>query len=182
MQGLKVRSLVGKLRSHMLCGIAKKEEIISTCQQGYLFEEVKSNFFSFLCFPVYSETNIMNTDCFFCMGAQSCPALCNPMDYSPLVSPVCGIIQARILERVAISYSRESSRPGDWTHMSCKSPALQSYSLSLNHWRSPWVYITFIIEGGRGNITFLKTCTQTKIYKDIQLLSPLSRKCDSYLC
>ena len=31
MQGLKVQSLVGKLRSHILCGIAKKEGTISTC-------------------------------------------------------------------------------------------------------------------------------------------------------
>jgi len=37
-----------------------------------------------------------------CMCAQSCPALCNPMDSSP-DSSVHGIFQARILERVAIS-------------------------------------------------------------------------------
>ena len=44
-----------------------------------------------------------------CLVAQLCPTLCNPMDYSPLGSSVRGIFQARILERVDISFSRESS-------------------------------------------------------------------------
>ena len=39
--------------------------------------------------------------------AQSCPTLCNPMDCSPPGSSVHGILQARILEWVAISFSRE---------------------------------------------------------------------------
>ena len=38
--------------------------------------------------------------------AQSCPALCDPMDCSPSGSSVHGILQARILEWVAISFSR----------------------------------------------------------------------------
>ena len=38
-----------------------------------------------------------------------CVQLCNPMDYSPPDSSVHGIFQARILEQVAISSSRESS-------------------------------------------------------------------------
>ena len=41
--------------------------------------------------------------------AQSCPTLCDPMDCSPLGSPVHGIFQARILEWVAIHFSRGSS-------------------------------------------------------------------------
>ena len=44
---------------------------------------------------------------------------CNPMDCSPLGSAVHGILQARILEWVAISYSRGSSRPKDQTWVSC---------------------------------------------------------------
>ena len=40
-----------------------------------------------------------------CSVAQSCPALCDPIDYSPPGFSVHGIIQARILEYVAISYS-----------------------------------------------------------------------------
>ena len=41
--------------------------------------------------------------------AQLCPTLFNPMDYSPPGSSVHGIVQARILEWVAISFSRGSS-------------------------------------------------------------------------
>ena len=36
---------------------------------------------------------------------QSCPTLCDPIDSSPPGSPVPGILQARTLERVAISFS-----------------------------------------------------------------------------
>ena len=36
---------------------------------------------------------------------QSCPTLCDPIDGSPSGSPVLGILQARTLEWVAISFS-----------------------------------------------------------------------------
>ena len=51
--------------------------------------------------------------------AQLYPALCNPMDCSPPGSSVHGILQARILEWVAISFSRGSSWPWDRTQVSC---------------------------------------------------------------
>ena len=54
-----------------------------------------------------------------CVHAQLCPTLCDPMDCSPLGSSVHDIFQARILEWVAISISRGSSRPRNWTHVSC---------------------------------------------------------------
>ena len=47
-----------------------------------------------------------------------CPTLCDPMDCSPPGSTVHGILQARILEWVAISFSRGSSRPRDQTQVS----------------------------------------------------------------
>ena len=49
---------------------------------------------------------------------QSCPTLCGPMDWSLPDSSVYGILQARILEWVAISFSRGSSRPRDRTQVS----------------------------------------------------------------
>ena len=49
----------------------------------------------------------------------SCPTLCNPMDCSLTGSSIHGIFQARILEWVAISFSRRSSQPRDWTWVSC---------------------------------------------------------------
>ena len=45
--------------------------------------------------------------------AQSCPTLCDPMDYSLPGSSVHGIFQARVLEWVAISFSRRASQPRD---------------------------------------------------------------------
>ena len=51
--------------------------------------------------------------------AYLCPTLCDPMDCSPPSSSVHGISQARILEWVAMSSSRESSRPRDRTRISC---------------------------------------------------------------
>ena len=52
---------------------------------------------------------------------QSYPTLSNPMDCSPTGSSVRGILQARILEWVAILFSRGSSRPRDRTGVSCSS-------------------------------------------------------------
>ena len=49
----------------------------------------------------------------------SCLTLCEPMDCSLQGSSVHGISQARILEWVAIPFSRGSSWPKDWTWVSC---------------------------------------------------------------
>ena len=50
---------------------------------------------------------------------QSCPTLCNPMGRSLKGSSVHEIFQARVLEWVAISFSRGSSQPRDRTQVSC---------------------------------------------------------------
>ena len=58
--------------------------------------------------------------------AQLCPTLCDPVDRSPPVSSVHGILQAGILEWVAISFSRGSSR----SRIEPRSPALQADALT----------------------------------------------------
>ena len=50
---------------------------------------------------------------------QLCPTLCDSMDYSPPGSSVHGILQARILEWVAIPFSRGSSWPRDQIWVFC---------------------------------------------------------------
>ena len=50
---------------------------------------------------------------------QSCLTLCDPMDCGLLGSSIHAILQARILEWVAISFSRGSSPLRDATHVSC---------------------------------------------------------------
>ena len=57
--------------------------------------------------------------------AQSCLILCDPVDQSPPDSSVHGILQARVLEWVAISFSRDLSNPG----IKPRAPALQTDSL-----------------------------------------------------
>ena len=67
-----------------------------------------------------------------CPVAQSCPTLCNPMDCSPLGASVHGILQARILEWVAMPSSRGSSRPRDGPRNSCIScPAGRFFTAEL---------------------------------------------------
>ena len=56
-----------------------------------------------------------------CMCAQSCVTLCDHMGCSPPGSFVRGVLQARILQRIIISYSRWSSWRKDRTHVSCLS-------------------------------------------------------------
>ena len=79
--------------------------------------------------------------------SKSCPTSCIPMDCSLPGSSVYRIFQARMLEWVAISFSRGSSRPRDWTLVSCNASRffffLQADSLQTevagflrlsNHW------------------------------------------------
>ena len=57
--------------------------------------------------------------------AQLCPTLCDPVDYSPPGSSIHGILQARVLEWVAISFSRDLPDPG----IEPRSPTLQADAL-----------------------------------------------------
>ena len=75
-----------------------------------------------------------------------CLTLCDPMDCKLPGSSVHGISQARILELVAISFSRDPSHPGI-EPVSLASPLLQVDSLPLGHLGSPksllvWVSVT----------------------------------------
>ena len=66
-----------------------------------------------------------------CVCTQSCPTLCNPIHCSLPGSSLCGTLQARILEQFAISFSRGSSWPRDWTLISWIS---YTGRWSLYHW------------------------------------------------
>ena len=62
---------------------------------------------------------------------QLCLTLCNPMDCSPPDSSVHGILHARILERVAIHFSRESFQP-------------REYFITLYMWHAWWALVSCI--------------------------------------
>ena len=57
--------------------------------------------------------------CMLAKSLQLCPSLCNPMDCSLPGSFFHAILQAKILEWVAIPFSRGSSQPRDQTCVSC---------------------------------------------------------------
>ena len=63
----------------------------------------------YFCFIDYAKA----FDCVKSEFTQSCSTLSDPMDYSLPGSSVYGIFQARVLDWVAISFSRESSQPRD---------------------------------------------------------------------
>ena len=73
--------------------------------------------------------------CCCCSVAKSCPTFCW-WDYSPSTSSLHGVFQARILEWVAISFSRGSSWMTDWT---CVSSNGKKILLPLSHHGSPQV-------------------------------------------
>ena len=68
---------------------------------------------------MHTRTQSIDKEDVLVLATQSCPTLCNHMDCSPPGSSVHGIFQARILEWVAISFSRGLSWPRDWTWVSC---------------------------------------------------------------
>ena len=70
------------------------------------------------------QDNVLETswpaDLFVCvLVVQSYLTLCNPMDCNWPGSSVHGILKARILEWVAVAFSKGSSQPRDWTWVSC---------------------------------------------------------------
>ena len=77
--------------------------LLLSCIQGYCYHLSKFHIY------VLDEGEV----------TQSCPTLCDPVDCSLPGSSVQGILQARVLEWVAISFSRGSSRPRDRTQVSC---------------------------------------------------------------
>ena len=86
---------------------------------GYFFNNVcKGNSLETLCFTLEQKEGLTEV-------AQLQLTLCNPIDCSGPGSSIHGILQARILEWVAISFSRRTSQPG----IEPGSPALQADSL-----------------------------------------------------
>ena len=75
---------------------------------------------------------------------QSCLTLCGPMDCSPPGSPVRGVLQATVLERVAMPSSSGSSLPRDQSCVSCVSCIAGGF-FTLRHWGRPRWTITCII-------------------------------------
>ena len=80
---------------------------------------IKKNFFQIYKTIQVRINNYTDSLCCCCLVAKSCPTLCDLMDCSPPGSSVCGISQARILEWVAILFSRGFFWPRDQIQASC---------------------------------------------------------------
>ena len=80
----------------------------------------------------------MTLTCVRVKSLQSCPTLCEPMDQSPRLSSVHGILQSRILEWVAMPSSRVSSWPRDQTCVSYISCLGRWVPHHLCHLGFPW--------------------------------------------
>ena len=78
-----------------------------------------------LFFPFWLLFMLLSTATAAAESLQSCPTLCDPIDGSPPGSPVPGILQARTLEWVAISFSlslvhlRSPSKDGIVVYLGC---------------------------------------------------------------
>ena len=83
-----------------------------TCT-GFIFTSRKTDIFVILSFHPWSWYITIYSE-----WSCSVVSLCNPMDCTLLRSSIHGIFQARILESVAISFSRGSSQFRDWTQVS----------------------------------------------------------------
>ena len=70
-------------------------------------------------FSLVDWPSLLFSYCYCYLVTKLCPTLCDPMDCSPPSSTAHRISQARILEWVAISFSRGSFLPRNQTHISC---------------------------------------------------------------
>ena len=71
--------------------------------------------------------------CAHAQSLQSCPTLCDPVDYSPPGSSVHGILQARILKWVAMVHGSGDLPDSEIKPASPGASALQADSLPLSH-------------------------------------------------
>ena len=83
---------------------------------------------TFFFFHTHMRSSKKSITPYMCLATWLCLTLCSPLDYSPPGSSVHRIFQGRILESVAISFSRRSSRSRDKPR-SPVSPPLQADSL-----------------------------------------------------
>ena len=105
------------LLSYMSCSYILEIKPLSVASFANIFTQS----INFLC-VLFNVSFAEQKDASFCPFAHFCPTLCNPMDCSLPGSSDHGIFQARILQWVAISFSRDLPYPGTEP----RSPALQA--------------------------------------------------------
>ena len=122
-------SIIGKGNKYLI-----KILIVSINIQGIVLGTLCMLIFTFLAppqkKPKISKLKLLSRLCVPVNACSAMPDSLSPMDCSPPDSSVHGILQARILEWVAIPFSSRSSWPRDWTCISCIGRQV------LYHWAS----------------------------------------------
>ena len=101
--------------------------------------------------------------CVCAKSLQSCLSLCNPMDCSPPGSSVHGILQARILEWVAMPFSRGSSWPRDRTHVSYVSCTGKWIFTTSATWEAQLIFSVVLISAEQQSDLVTHTHIHTRI-------------------
>ena len=114
---------------------------VLTCP-GLVFKTCSFPFYSLL--PILPPTKaklcfcedpfVMYYSACFLSVAKSCPTLCDPWTIARQNCSVHGILQARILEWVAVPFSRGSSQPRDWTQVSRTADRFFTTECSILTW------------------------------------------------
>ena len=112
----------------------------------------------------------------FSSVAQSCLTLCDPMDCSLPGSSVHGIFQARVLEWVAISFSKGSSQPRDRTRVS--RIAGRRFTIWATREDGVWMYVWMYGCHQTHQIVYIKyvLCFVCQLYPDIASLKNISKR------
>ena len=106
--------------------------------------------------PNYTRNLIISHCC--SSVTKSCPTRCNPMNCNPPDSSVHGIFQARILQWVAIFFSRRASWPRNRTHLSWIG---RQILYCLSHMGSP-IYHDFCLNWHLHNLRCICCCLVAK--------------------
>ena len=93
---------------------------------------LEANIFALICLLLHTHTHTYESEVKV-LVTQSCPTLWDPMDCSQPDCSVHGILQARILQWVAIPFSRGSSQPRDRTRVSFTAGSFFTNWAKINH-------------------------------------------------
>ena len=103
---------------YIVHGVTKSQTQLSDFHFTSLLMDIWAVFFFF--FFIFSlQASLHWSEVKWSCSVVSDSFFCNPIDCSLPGFSVYGIFQARILDWVAISFSRRSSQPRDWTRVSC---------------------------------------------------------------
>ena len=106
---------------HFICETMQSQKLSSLCERPYLMTILSLIFIYKILSPSFGYLVIINTLSVWKLNESYpvlSPTLCNLMDYSPPGSSVHELSRQEYLEWVAISFSRRSSQPKDWTQVS----------------------------------------------------------------